>query len=136
MVTTHRTKNKCRRKFLYSVHFSTSLSLCASHCMPASGHSASLQSWHNQSEQSGRRRAVLVDERRRLTSEDLLLITICLLGQSHGRGAQATAASDSVRAFFSGGEGTRRKMARCQANMTHTFANTDLHTVSRTFRMP
>ncbi|KAA8590183.1 hypothetical protein FQN60_014117 [Etheostoma spectabile] len=47
-------------------------------CVPASRRHASLQSWHTRSNQSSRRRTVLVKS----PPEDSLLIAICLLGQS------------------------------------------------------
>lgn len=103
--------------------------------MPAGGHHASLQSWHNRSDQRGRRRTVVVEDKEThlggfAANHRLFAWT------KPRRGAQATVASDSVMASFQGGEGTGRKMARCQDNTTHTFANRNLHTASRTFRMP
>lgn len=130
----NRTK-KYWRKILHPIHLMTFHSLCASHCVPASGQPASMWSWHARSDQRGQHRTVLFKDKgthlwgfaakRRLFA-----------WTKPRRGAQATVASDSVMASFRGGKGMGRAMARCQANITHTFANRNLHTVSRRFRMP
>lgn len=73
---------------------------------------------------------------RGLTSEDLPLITVCLLGQSQEEVPRQRLPEILWWHLFKGGKGTARKMARCQANITHTFANRNLHTVNRRFRMP
>lgn len=71
-----------------------------------------------------------------LTSKDLSLITICLLGQSQEEVPGQRLPAILWWHLFSGSKGTGRNMAHCQANITHTFVNRNLHTVSRTFRMP
>lgn len=73
---------------------------------------------------------------RGLTSEDLPLINVCLLGQSQEAVPWQRLPAILWWHLCRGGKGTGSKMARCQANITHTFANRNLHTVSRRFRMP
>lgn len=101
-------EEKCQREILYSVHFSTFLSLYASHCVPANGHRASLQSWHNRSDQSGQGRAVLVKDKKThlwgfAANHHLFAWT------KPKRGAQATVASDSVMASFQWRRGHREE---------------------------
>lgn len=78
-------------------------SLCASHCVPASGHHASLWSWHARSDQHGWRRTVLFEDKG--THLQGFAANHCLFAWTKSRGAQATVASDSVMASFQGRQG-------------------------------
>lgn len=82
-------------------------SMPATACQP-SGHHASLQSWHTRSDQSGRRRTVLVKDKGThlwgfAANRRLFAWT------KPRRGAQATVASDSVMASFQGRQGHGEK---------------------------
>ncbi|KAM3610080.1 uncharacterized protein V6R79_024999 [Siganus canaliculatus] len=86
--------------------------------VPASGHHASLRLWHNRSYQNGLRKTVSVEDKE--THLGGFAANRCLFAFTKPRrGARATVASGSMMASLRRRGHRERKMACCQANITH-----------------